>query len=118
MQSEYSILYFKYKLESDVGILVLFLELRYFISELSLLLEIGESGDVAEGIQDGFDDIVGERHDYEDEDGDVEMISSIVIISEVLGGVGVPGKGVPKRHYINTIIAHVINCFYSNKFII
>jgi hypothetical protein len=34
--------------------------------------------------KNGFDDIVGEGNDYEDEDSNVEMISSIVIISEIL----------------------------------
>lgn len=62
---------------------------------------------MTEWIEDGLGDVVAKRHYYEYEDGDVEMISSIVIISEVLWGIGVPGKGVPKRHYINTIIAHV-----------
>jgi len=39
---------------------------------------------VTEWIEDGLGDVVAKRHYYEYEDGDVEMISSIVIISEVL----------------------------------
>jgi len=39
---------------------------------------------VAKWIEDGLDNIIAKWHDYEYEDGDVEMISSIVIISEVL----------------------------------
>lgn len=39
---------------------------------------------MTEWIEDGFSNVVAKRHDYEYEDGDVEMISSIVIISEVL----------------------------------
>ena len=39
---------------------------------------------MAKWIEDGFGDAVGEGNNYKDEDSNVEMISSIVIISEVL----------------------------------
>lgn len=65
---------------------------------------------MAEGVEDGFEEGVGERDYYYDEDGHVEMISSIVIISEVLRAV-CSGKSVFERHYINTIITHVVIFF-------
>ena len=65
---------------------------------------------MAEGVEDGFEEGVGERDYYYDEDGHVEMISSIVIISEVLRAV-CSGKSVFERHYINTIITHVVILF-------
>jgi len=97
----------KHELKGDIAVLVFLLEFRYFVSELALLLEFGEGGDVAEGVQDSPDDGVGERDYHDDEDGDIEMVGSIVIVSEILRTVG-PRESVLKRHYINTTIAHVI----------
>lgn len=52
-----------------------------FVSELSLLFELVDGGDVCEGVDDEAEDGVGEGDDDDNDDGDEEMIGRAVIIS-------------------------------------
>ena len=82
----------------DIAVLVVPLELLDLLGELRDVLDLLEPGDVAEGIDDGLADGVGKGQEHQQEDGGVEVISSIVIVLEVLRGVVVPGEGISERH--------------------